>query len=61
MKKVATQLLVFEDGTTNLYQFGYEQYQEKLDREAEESKNVYRGKCNIWRRDKPERQQSDRQ
>lgn len=42
VKKVATQLLVFEDGTTNLYQFGYEQYQEKLDREAEESKNVYR-------------------
>lgn len=43
VKKVATQLLVFEDGTTNLYQFGYEQYQKKLDREAEESKNVYRG------------------
>ncbi len=43
VKKVATQLLVFEDGTTNLYQFGYEQYQEKLDREAEENKNVYRG------------------
>lgn len=43
VKKVATQLLVFDDGTTNLYQFGYEQYQEKLDREAEESKNVYRG------------------
>ncbi len=43
VKKVATQLLVFEDGTTNLYQFGYEQYQEKLYREAEESKNVYRG------------------
>lgn len=43
VKKVATQLLVFEDGTTNLYQFGYEQYQEKLDSEAEESKNVYRG------------------
>lgn len=43
VKRVATQLLVFEDGTTNLYQFGYEQYQEKLDREAEESKNVYRG------------------
>lgn len=43
VKKVSTQLLVFEDGTTNLYQFGYEQYQEKLDREAEESKNVYRG------------------
>lgn len=43
VKKVATQLLVFEDGTTNLYQFGYEQYQEKLNREAEERKNVYRG------------------
>lgn len=43
VKKVATQLLVFEDGTANLYQFGYEQYQEKLDREASESKNVYRG------------------
>lgn len=43
VKKVATQLLVFEDGATNLYQFGYEQYQEKLDREASESKNVYRG------------------
>lgn len=43
VKKVATQLLVFEDGATNLYQFGYEQYQEKLDREAEENKNVYRG------------------
>lgn len=43
VKKVATQLFVFEDGTTNLYQFGYEQYQEKLDREASESKNVYRG------------------
>ena len=43
VKKVATQLLVFEDGTTNLYQFDYEQYQEKLDREAEENKNVYRG------------------
>ena len=34
VKKVATQLLVFEDGTTNLYQFGYEQYQEKLDRDV---------------------------
>lgn len=43
VKKVATQLLVFEDGTTNLYQFGYEQYQEKLDKEALESKNIYRG------------------
>lgn len=35
VKKVATQLLVFEDGTTNLYRFGYDEYQEKLDREAE--------------------------
>jgi ATP-binding cassette subfamily F protein 3 len=35
VKKVADRLLVFEDGTTNLYQFGYEEYQEKLDREAE--------------------------
>lgn len=43
VKKVATQLLVFEDGTANLYQFGYEQYQEKFDREASESKNVYKG------------------
>ncbi|WP_443595713.1 ABC-F family ATP-binding cassette domain-containing protein [Agathobacter sp.] len=43
VKKVATQLLVFEDGTTHLYQFGYEQYQEKLDKEALESKNAYRG------------------
>ena len=42
VKKVATQLLVFEDGTTNLYQFGYEQYQEKLDREAEESRSEER-------------------
>ena len=37
VKKVATQLLVFEDGTTNLYKFGYEEYQEKLDREAQEN------------------------
>ena len=36
VKKVADRLLVFEDGTTHLYQFGYEEYQEKLDREAEE-------------------------
>jgi ATP-binding cassette subfamily F protein 3 len=35
VKKVADRLLVFEDGTTNLYRFGYEEYQEKLDREAE--------------------------
>lgn len=33
VKQVADRLLVFEDGTTNEYAFGYEQYQEKLDRE----------------------------
>lgn len=43
VKKVANKLLVFEDGTTNLYQFGYEEYQEKLDREAEASLNEYKG------------------
>ena len=36
VKKVATQLLEFEDGITHLYQFGYEEYQEKLDRETQE-------------------------
>lgn len=41
VKKVATQLLVFEDGTTNLYQFGYDQYQEKLDRDAKELEGAY--------------------
>ena len=43
VKKVANKLLVFEDGTTNLYQFGYEEYQEKLDREEEASLNEYKG------------------
>ena len=42
VKKVADRLLVFEDGTTHLYQFGYEEYQEKLDREAAESGDDYR-------------------
>ncbi|MCM1284259.1 MAG: ABC-F family ATP-binding cassette domain-containing protein [Muribaculaceae bacterium] len=37
VKKVATRLLVFEDGTTHQYQFGYDEYQEKLDREAAET------------------------
>ena len=37
VKKIATQLLVFEDGTTNLYKFGYDEYQQKLDREAQDS------------------------
>lgn len=43
VKKVATRLLVFEDGTTNQYQFGYEEYQEKLDREAAEEDSSYKG------------------
>jgi ATP-binding cassette subfamily F protein 3 len=42
VKKVADRLLVFEDGTTHLYQFGYEEYQEKLDREAAETADSYR-------------------
>ena len=41
VKKVANKLLVFEDGTTNLYQFGYQEYQEKLDKEAE-ADNFYK-------------------
>lgn len=43
VKKVATRLLVFEDGTTHQYQFGYEEYQEKLDREAAEEDSSYKG------------------
>jgi ATP-binding cassette subfamily F protein 3 len=42
VKKVADRLLVFEDGTTHLYRFGYEEYQEKLDREAAETADSYR-------------------
>lgn len=42
VKKVATRLLVFEDGTTNQYQFGYEEYQEKLDREAAAEQDGYK-------------------
>ncbi len=42
VKKVADRLLVFEDGTTHLYQFGYEEYQEKLDREAAQALDDYR-------------------
>ena len=41
VKKVATRLLVFEDGTTHQYLFGYDEYQEKLDKEVEET-NSYR-------------------
>jgi ATP-binding cassette subfamily F protein 3 len=43
VKKVADRLLVFEDGTTHMYRFGYEEYQEKLDREAAESAAAYKG------------------
>ena len=42
VKQVATQLLVFEDGTTNLYKFGYDEYQEKLDKEAENDNGSYK-------------------
>ena len=42
VRKVATRLLVFEDGTTHLYQFGYEEYQQKLDQEAAEAGEDYR-------------------
>ena len=42
VKQVATQLLVFEDGTTNLYKFGYEEYQEKLARDAENETSGYK-------------------
>jgi len=42
VKQVATQLLVFEDGTTNLYKFGYEEYQEKLLRDAENEDGSYK-------------------
>lgn len=42
VKQIATQLLVFEDGTTNLYKFGYEEYQEKLDKDAEQNQDAYR-------------------
>lgn len=43
VKKVANQLLVFEDGTTNLYRFGWEEYQEKLDQAALLEENSYKG------------------
>jgi len=42
VKQVATQLLVFEDGTTNLYKFGYDEYQEKLARDAEKEDGSYK-------------------
>jgi ATP-binding cassette subfamily F protein 3 len=42
VKKVADSLLVFEDGTTHLYRFGYEEYQEKIDQEIAESAEGYK-------------------
>ena len=44
VRKVSNKLLVFEDGTTHLYQFGYDEYQEKLDREAESEEETYKGR-----------------
>ena len=43
VKQVATQLLVFENGTTELFRFGYEEYQEKLEREAAEEERTNQG------------------
>ena len=34
--------MVFEDGTTNLYKFGYEEYQEKLQKDAEREDGSYK-------------------
>lgn len=42
VKKVADRLLVFEDGTAHLYQFGFEDYQKKLDEEAAKAENTYK-------------------
>ncbi|MBQ8627017.1 MAG: ABC-F family ATP-binding cassette domain-containing protein, partial [Agathobacter sp.] len=47
VKQVATQLLVFEDGTTNLYKFGYEEYQEKLDRETVADTGTYKASMDL--------------
>jgi ATP-binding cassette subfamily F protein 3 len=43
VKQVATQLLVFENGTTELFRFGYEEYQEKLEQEASEEERANKG------------------
>lgn len=42
VRKVADRLLVFEDGTTHLYRFGYEEYQEKLNQETAKTADSYR-------------------
>ncbi len=41
VKQVASQLLVFENGTTNLYRFGWDEYQEKLEEEAKAKEGSY--------------------
>lgn len=43
VKKVADKLLVFEDGTANIYHFGYEEYQEKLKKDEESGQKAYKG------------------
>ena len=48
VRKVSNRLLVFEDGTTHLYQFGYEEYQEKLEREAAESEENERKQSPVF-------------
>ncbi len=44
VQKVADRLLVFEDGGTHLYQFGYAEYQEKMERHAEAARENYKTK-----------------
>lgn len=44
VRKVADRLLVFEDGTTHQYPFGYQQYQEKLEKEQSGEGEGYPGK-----------------
>lgn len=48
VRKVSNRLLVFEDGTTHLYQFGYEEYQEKLEREVAESEENERKQSPVF-------------
>ncbi|MCC8167800.1 MAG: ATP-binding cassette domain-containing protein, partial [Clostridiales bacterium] len=40
IRKIAGQILAFEDGTTHLYRFGYEEYQQKLQHDAELAKET---------------------
>ena len=43
VKQVATQLLVFDNGTTELFRFGYEEYQDKLEQEMTEEDKANKG------------------